>query len=62
MKRRTPASRRRAGQAAVEYLLCLVALCVGLLLPFAGGESAAVRIAFAIRGFLRGTSFLISIS
>lgn len=50
------------GQAAAEYLLCVVGLCTALLLPFDGGESAATRLALAMRSFFRGVSFLVSIS
>ncbi len=50
------------GQAAAEYLVCVVILCTGLLVPFDGGECAAARITLALKGFFRGLSFLVSIS
>ena len=53
---------RCSGQTMIEYALCCAALALALLIPWGGEDPVVVQLAKALRGYIRGLVFLLSVS
>ena len=53
---------RCCGQTMIEYALCCAALALALLIPWGGEDPVVVQLAKALRGYIRGLVFLLSVS
>lgn len=53
---------RHAGQAMPEYLLACGVLVAALILPWNGEASVMAQLATALRGYLRMSLYLLSLS
>ena len=53
---------RCRGQTMIEYALCCAALALALLIPWGGEDPVVVQLAKALRGYIRGLVFLLSVS
>jgi hypothetical protein len=53
--------RWQSGQSMPEYLLCCAVLCVALCLRDDSGRPVVVQLALALRNYVRGIAFLLSL-